>query len=66
MIPVEGHKHLYRDEKSGAIINCDTSGYMAYKKMKNKKTIEKSELDSLKSEVDTLKRLLSDLIEKNS
>tara|TARA_B100000965_G_scaffold190967_1_gene159412 strand:+ start:30620 stop:30820 length:201 start_codon:yes stop_codon:yes gene_type:complete len=66
MIPVEGHKHLYRDEKSGAIINCDTSGYMAYKKMKNRKTIEKSELDSLKSEVDTLKRLLSDLIEKNS
>tara|TARA_B100000900_G_scaffold415734_1_gene446904 strand:+ start:280 stop:480 length:201 start_codon:yes stop_codon:yes gene_type:complete len=66
MIPVEGHKHLYRDEKSGAIINCDTSGYMAYKKMKNKKTIEKSELDSLKSEVDTLKRLLNDLIKKNS
>jgi len=66
MIRVEGHKHLYRDEKSGAIINCDTSGYMAYKKMKNKKTIEKSELDSLKSEVDTLKRLLNDLIKKNS
>lgn len=66
MIPVEGHKHLYRDEKSGAIINCDTSGYMAYKKMKNKKTIEKSKLDSLKSEVDTLKRLLNDLIKKNS
>lgn len=66
MIPVEGHKHLYRDEKSGAIINCDTSGYIAYKKMKSKKTIEKSELDDLKSEVDTLKRLLSDLMQKNS
>ena len=40
MIRVEGHKHLYRDEKSGAIINCDTSGYMRYKKMKNKKLTE--------------------------
>ena len=66
MIRVEGHKHLYRDEKTGAIVNCDTSGYMRYKKMKNKKLIEKSEIDSLKSEIDTLKGLLNDLIQKNS
>ena len=66
MIQVEGHKHLYRDEKTGAIVNCDTSGYMRYKKMRNKKLIEKSEIDSLKSEIDTLKGLLNDLIQKNS
>ena len=42
MIRVEGHKHLYRDEKTGAIINCDTSGYMRYKKMKNKSSKKKS------------------------
>ena len=66
MIRVEGHKHLYRDEKTGAIINCDTSGYMRYKQMKNKKLNEKSEIDSLKSEIDTLKGLLNDLIQKNS
>ena len=66
MIRVEGHKHLYRDENTGAIVNCDTSGYMRYKKMKNKKFNEKSEIDSLKSEIDTLKGLLNDLIQKNS
>ena len=66
MIQVEGHKHLYRDENTGAIVNCDTSGYMRYKKMRNKKLIEKSEIDSLKSEIDTLKGLLNDLIRKNS
>ena len=66
MIRVEGHKHLYRDEKSGAIVNCDTSGYMRYKKMRNKKLNEKSEIDSLKAEIDTLKGLLNDLIQKNS
>ena len=66
MIRVEGHKHLYRDEETGAIINCDTSGYMRYKKMRNKKLNEKSEIDSLKAEIDTLKGLLNDLIQKNS
>ena len=66
MIRVEGHKHLYRDENTGAIVNCDTTGYMRYKKMRNKKLIEKSEIDSLKSEIDTLKGLLNDLIQKNS
>ena len=66
MIRVEGHKHLYRDENTGAIVNCDTSGYMRYKKMKNKKLNEKSEIDSLKAEIDTLKGLLNDLIQKNS
>ena len=62
MIRVEGHKHLYRDEKTGAIINCDTSGYIRYKKMINKKLTEKSEIDALKSEIDTLKGLLNELI----
>ena len=66
MIRVEGHKHLYRDENTGAIVNCDTTGYMRYKKMRNKKLNEKSEIDSLKSEIDTLKGLLSDLLQKNS
>ena len=66
MIQVEGHKHLYRDENTGAIVNCDTSGYIRYKKMRNKKLIEKSEIDSLKSEIDTLKGLLGELIKKNS
>ena len=66
MIQVEGHKHLYSDENTGAIVNCDTTGYMRYKKMRNKKLTEKSEIDSLKSEIDTLKGLLNDLIQKNS
>ena len=35
MIPVEGHKHLFRDENTGAIINEDDSGYNNYVKLKN-------------------------------
>ena len=30
MIPVEGHKNLYRDENSNAIINTDHAAYNDY------------------------------------
>ena len=30
MIKVEGHSNLYRDENTGAIVNCDTAGYNQY------------------------------------
>ena len=45
MIRVEGHKNLYRDENSGAIINCDFTGYDNYVrslKSKEKENIEVS------------------------
>ena len=43
MIPVEGHKHLYREE-SGAIVNTDTNGYVNYMKAKNKQLEAQAEL----------------------
>lgn len=65
MIRVEGHKNLYRDEKSGAIINYDNSGYAQYKRMKSAKLIQKSEIDSLRAELDQIKSLLAELINKS-
>ena len=47
MIPVEGHKNLYRDEKSGAIINCDITGYNMYKKSKHKKQSQQSRINDM-------------------
>ena len=52
MIPVEGHKHLYRDKKSGAIINTDSQGYSQYKKSKNIKLSQKEEIDSMKKDIE--------------
>ena len=49
MIRVEGHKNLYRDEKSGAIINNDSTGYTQYKKIRSAKLTQKSEIESLRS-----------------
>lgn len=65
MIRVEGHKNLYRDEKSGAIINYDSNGYAQYKRMKSLRLSEKSEIESLRAELDQIKSLLAELINKS-
>ena len=64
MIPVEGHKHLYRDKKSGAIINTDSQGYSQYKKSKNIKLSQKEEIDSMKKDIEEIKNLLRFIVEK--
>ena len=64
MIPVDGHKHLYRDKKSGAIINTDSHGYSQYKKSKNIKLSQKEEIDSMKKDIEEIKNLLRLIVEK--
>lgn len=62
MIPVEGHKHLYRDENSGAIVNCDTAAYSQYVKMKREKEKQKEEITQIKSDIEEIKILLKEII----
>ena len=64
MIPVEGHKNLYRDEKSGAIINTDSHGFSQYKKSKNLKLTQKEEIDSMKRDIEEIKYLLKQIVSK--
>ena len=64
MIPVEGHKNLFRDEKTGAIINTDTSGYNNYMSDKRRNSDKQAELDAMKEELDTLKSMLNELASK--
>ena len=64
MIPVEGHKHLFRDEKTGAIVNMDTAGYSAYMSNKRRNSDKQAELDEMKSEIETLKSMLKELASK--
>ena len=66
MIPVNGHKHLYRDEKSGAIVSTDSQGYLRYKKLKEQKKYQDNEIEKLRSDVDEIKLLLRELINKSS
>lgn len=65
MIPVEGHKGLYRDQKTNAIVNNNDNDYEEYIKLKNSKLKEKSEIESLKDEIFEIKLLLKKLLENN-
>jgi predicted enzyme involved in methoxymalonyl-ACP biosynthesis len=62
MIPVEGEKNLYRDEKSGAIVNCDTFEYSQYIKMKSEKKKQREEIEQIKKDIDEIKSLLKELV----
>jgi len=62
MLPVEGHKDFYRDEKSGAIINCDSVAYSQYIRIKNEKQRQKEEIEKMKSDIDEIKSLLKELV----
>ena len=64
MIPVEGHKNLFRDERTGAIINCDNNAYKNYLEDKKRNSIKKAEFDAMKEEIKELKSLLRDLASK--
>ena len=64
MIPIEGHKNLFRDEKTGAIINMDTAGYSTYMSDKRRNSDKQAELEEMKSEIETLKTMLKELASK--
>ena len=64
MIPVEGHKNLYRDENSNAIINTDHAAYNDYINTRRINSDKQAELEQMKSEIETLKSMLNDLASK--
>ena len=64
MLQVEGHKNLFRDEDSNAIVNTDNAAYNDYMNTRRINSDKKAELDAMKDEIETLKSLLNDLASK--
>ena len=64
MLPVEGHKNLFRDEHSNAIINIDNAAYNDYMNTRRINSDKKAELDAMKNEIETLKSMLNELASK--
>ena len=64
MIPVEGHKNLFRDEKTNAIINTDKVAYENYVNLRKRNQEKKMDMDSMKKELEELKSLLNELASK--
>lgn len=65
MIRVEGHTNLYRDEASGAIINCDSVAYNQYVNSLHSRDFQKKEIDNMKNDINEIKSILKQLLEKN-
>ena len=63
-IKVKDSMSLYRDEQSGAILNCSDSEYDSYLKLKQKKMQEVNEMDKLKDDVDELKSMMKPILSK--
>ena len=64
MIPIKDNKNLFRDEKSGAVINTDTNGYAQYKKMRSNKQSQREEIDKMKEDIEEIKYLLQQIASK--
>jgi hypothetical protein len=62
MIPVKGHPNLYRDEKSGAIVNTDNNAYTQYVNSLRNRDAQKNEIEKIKNDVEEIKSLLKELI----
>lgn len=63
-IKVKDSNSLYRDEESGAILNCNDSAYDSYLQLKEKKLKEAAEMDKLKDDVDELKDMMKLILSK--
>ena len=64
MLPVEGHKNLFRDENTNAIVSTDQSAYNDYMNTRRINADKKAEMDEVKRELAELKSLLKDLASK--
>tara|TARA_B100002019_G_C21246919_1_gene588880 strand:+ start:521 stop:727 length:207 start_codon:yes stop_codon:yes gene_type:complete len=62
MIKVEGHSNLYRDEKSGAIVNCDNQGYNQYVRSLEYTERKDKEIENLRKDIDDIKASLALLV----
>tara|TARA_B100002019_G_scaffold288753_1_gene302969 strand:+ start:1379 stop:1585 length:207 start_codon:yes stop_codon:yes gene_type:complete len=63
-IKVKDSGSLFRDEESGAILNCSNSEYDSYLKLKKQKIEETNEMDKLKNDVDELKDMMKLILSK--
>ena len=64
MIPVEGHKNLFRDEYTNAIVNTDDIAFDNYLRTKRSNSDKRAEMDEVKRELAELKSLLKELTSK--
>ena len=61
LIPVENHSELYRDSKTGAIVNKSTSDFDRYNNTRNKILSKEERINHLEQKVDNLSSDIGDI-----
>ena len=64
MSKIEGHKGLFRDDNSMAIINTDNNALLRTNKLKHNYTNQRNEINTLREEVKDIKEILLQINEK--
>ena len=63
-VKVEGHTSLLRDEESTAIVSTDIQAWRLQKRRKEMFLSQRNEINSLRDEVQDVKFLLKEILEK--
>ena len=61
LIPVENHAELFRDSKTGAIVNKSTSDFDRYNNTRNKMLSKEERINDLEQKVDNLSNDIGDI-----
>ena len=64
MSKIEGRPDLVRDDSNNSIINTDTSSFLQAKAAKERRKLEKDEINTLKDEINEMKEMLLQINEK--
>lgn len=60
-LKVEGHSDLYRDAKSGAIVNKNSSEYESYVKSYSSRKIQNTRLERVETDLTEIKNEINEL-----
>ena len=61
LIPVENHSELFRDSRTGAIVNKSTSDFERYNNTRNKILSKEERINHLEQKVDNLSSDIGDI-----
>jgi len=63
---VEGHAGIQKDVNTGAVLNTDREALLAARRRREAIIAERSKVKSLEEKVETLERLLNELLERGT
>ena len=61
LLPVEGHKHLFRDKETGAILNVNTEASLGIKHSKENRQRSKEQLETNTNDINSIKTELTEI-----